>query len=100
MEVLGHTLTSPGETRWNSHFDCISRILHQDARPTYFTIYNFQETEIQYLEDHYQVLKPLATALDIRQSETNTYFGYLFPTLTSLANKWKNMKVDFQGPSH
>lgn len=32
-EVLGCTLSAPGETRWNSYFDSISRILHEDIRP-------------------------------------------------------------------
>lgn len=106
MEVLGHTLSCPGETRWNSYFDCISRILHEDTKPKLATLHqklglpHFKETEIQYLEDYCQVMKPLATALDILQGETNTYFGYLLPTLTSLANKWEKMKNDFHGPRH
>ncbi|CAH0552498.1 unnamed protein product [Brassicogethes aeneus] len=106
MEVLGHTLSYPGETRWNSYFDSISRILHEDTKPKMAALHqklglpNFKDAEIQYLEDYCQILKPLATALDILQGEINTYYGYLLPTLISLANQWEKMKAVFQDPRH
>lgn len=106
VEVLGHTLSSPGETRWNSYFDSISQILHEETKPKLAILHeklgltNFKENEIQYLEDCCQVMKPLAAALDILQGDTNTYFGYLLPTLISLANKWNKMKKYFQGARH
>lgn len=103
MGVLGHTLSCPGDTRWNSYYDSISRIINEDTKPKLLTLHqklglpNFKDNELQYLQDYCQIMKPLATALDILQGDLNTYFGFLLPTLTSLANKWKRMKVDFQG---
>ncbi|KAF2880779.1 hypothetical protein ILUMI_25407 [Ignelater luminosus] len=52
MEILGRTLSCPGETRWNSYFDCISRILHEDTNPKLATLHqklglpHLKETEI------------------------------------------------------
>lgn len=104
--VLGHTLSSPGDTRWNSSYDSISRILDKDTKPKLPILHqslgltNFTDIELQYLEDYCQILKPLATALDILQGESNTYFGFLLPTLISLSNKWRKMKANFQGPRY
>lgn len=36
-------------------------------------------------------MEPLAVALDILQSEENTYFGFLLPTVSILLSKYDDM---------
>lgn len=102
-DVLGRTLSCPGDTRWNSYFDCISRVTHSNTKPKIETLHqklglsNFKDNELQYLQDYCKIMNPLAIALDVLQGDTNTYFGFIIPTLTCFAKKWKKMKVDFQG---
>lgn len=97
--VLGHTLSYPGVTRWNSLFNSISQILRSKEKlPTLFASLNlnqmFKESELDYLKEYCSVLKPLATALDILQGEENMYFGYLLPCLGSLYMKFKRMESE------
>lgn len=39
-------------------------------------------------------MEPLARALDILQSDTGMYFGYLLPVLTSLQEKLDQLTTD------
>lgn len=95
--VLGHTLSYPGITRWNSYFDSVSQILNVKAKlPALcqrLNIKHFKETELQFLEEYCIVLKPLALTLDVLQGQDCVYYGYLLPSLLSLRNKWEKLKL-------
>ncbi|KAJ8930525.1 hypothetical protein NQ314_016672 [Rhamnusium bicolor] len=89
-EVLGHILSYPGATQWNSLFDEISQISrHKEKLPLLFEqldIINqvFKDTELQYLSEYCLILKPIANALDILQGENNTYLVmYYLPILNA-----------------
>lgn len=102
-DILGHTLSYPGITRWNSYFDSVSQILNVKAKlPSLcqrLNIKHFKETELQFLEEYCLVLKPLALTLDILQGQDCVYYGYLLPSLLSLRNKWEKLKLQGQGMS-
>lgn len=44
-------------------------------------------TELSFLSEYAAVMKPIAQALNILQSETKMFVGYLLPTLTILREK-------------
>lgn len=97
--VLGHSLSYPGVTRWNSYFDSITQILNvQDKLPTLSEQLGLKnglkDNEIEYLSEYVKILKPLALALDILQGEHNTHFGYIIPTIGSMYFKLKTLKDD------
>lgn len=92
VETLGHTLSYPGVTRWNSYYDSIKNILkNKNKLETLFERLNlnncFNENELLYLEEYCQVMEPLAATLDVFQGEENTFYGLLIPCLASLKNK-------------
>ncbi|CAG9832006.1 unnamed protein product [Diabrotica balteata] len=95
IKILGHTLSSPGATRWNSTFDAVSQILQaKEKLPILLqnlTLEPFKETELLYLEEYCLVMKPLALTLDLLQGEENVSFGYLLPSLISLINKYEKL---------
>ncbi|CAH0562887.1 unnamed protein product [Brassicogethes aeneus] len=100
LEVLGHNLSYPGATRWNSMFDAINQILKEkDKLCTLFEKLDikkqmFKESEIEYLTQYCIILKPLASALDILQGEKNAFFGFLLPCLGSLLKKFERMQFE------
>ena len=98
QEILGHTLSYPGPTRWNSFFDAITQILNEKNKLTHLLqrleLNCFKETEILYLEEYLKVLKPLAVTLDFLQGQNNTYYGYLLPSIISLRNKFNKLKTE------
>lgn len=96
METLGHTLSYPGVTRWNSFYDAINKILKsKDKLEVLFERLNlencFTENEVLYLEEYKQVMQPLADTLDVLQGEANTYYGLLIPCLAALKNKLEKL---------
>lgn len=95
--ALGHTLSYPGVTRWNSYYDSVSQILSEKVKlPTLFQRLNmkyFRETELKYLEEYCMVLKPLASTLDLLQGQDCVHYGFILPSLLSLRNKWEKLKL-------
>lgn len=97
-QILGHTLSYPGATRWNSMYDSISQILKcKEHFEELFEKLNikhqmFKDSEIEYLFEYCTILQPLANAIDILQGDQNTYFGYLLPCLGSLYKKFTRME--------
>lgn len=83
-QVLGHTLSYPGVTRWNSLYDSVSQILkdNQNLKSLFekLNIRNsmFKDTELHYLKEYCLVLQPLARALDVLQGDKKIFFGYFF----------------------
>ncbi|CAH0562812.1 unnamed protein product [Brassicogethes aeneus] len=96
-DALGHTLSYPGVTRWNSYYDSVSQILSEKLKlPSLFQRLNmnyFRETELKYLEEYCMVLKPLASTLDLLQGQDCVHYGYILPSLLSLRNKWEKIKL-------
>ncbi|XP_031327979.1 uncharacterized protein LOC116159179 [Photinus pyralis] len=99
-EVLGHHLSYPGITRWNSYYASVNQIVSErDKLPTLYeklSIKQFllKENEVEYLVEYLKVLKPLASALDILQADTNIYYGFVIPTIASLKIKLEKLKVE------
>lgn len=92
MDVLGHTLSRPGETRWNSLFDALQQIFNIKEKSLLLhrslNIKNiFKENEFDYIKEYLMCTSPVAEALDIMQSETNTYYGIALPCLLALRKK-------------
>lgn len=98
-ETLGHYLSYPGVTRWNSYYDALAQIFKEkdklnilfeklDLKP-----HILKETDLDYIEEYLKILQPLAYAIDILQGDQNTYFGSVLPTIGSLYTKFHNMKL-------
>uniref|UniRef100_A0A6P7H747 Uncharacterized protein LOC114347928 n=2 Tax=Diabrotica virgifera virgifera TaxID=50390 RepID=A0A6P7H747_DIAVI len=95
QNILGHTLSRPGITRWNSLYDSVKQILKEKVKlNTLFKkleLEPFKGTELLFLEDYCMVMEPLAHTLDFLQGEhaNNSFFGFLLPSLLSLINKYE-----------
>lgn len=90
--ILGHTLSRPGVTRWNSLYDSLKQI--QECREKYYELARalslkdvLKENEFLYISEHLECSHALAQAIDILQEEKNAYYGMLIPTLLSLRRK-------------
>ncbi|KAF9809414.1 hypothetical protein SFRURICE_003511 [Spodoptera frugiperda] len=75
QDVLQHTLSRPGETRWNSLFDSLKQI--QSIKEKNLLLHRslniknaFKENEFEYIKEYLICAAPVAEALNIMQSET------------------------------
>lgn len=93
QKILGHTLSYPTVTRWNSFFNSISQILSisKDNLTKLYRDLNLKENlkgaDLLYLQEYCCILKPIAETVDFLQGDTHTYFGYLIQSITSLKTK-------------
>lgn len=97
QDVLQHTLSRPGETRWNSLFDALQQILKlKDKNLLLHKSLNIKhaikDNEFEYLQEHLACVAPVAEALDIMQSEINTYYGIVLPCLLALRKKLQKIE--------
>lgn len=92
-DQLQHTLSRSGETRWNSFFDSMKQI--QSIKEKSLLLHRslniknvIKENEFEYIKEEYIICAaPVAEALDIMQSEKNTYYGIVLPCLMALRKK-------------
>lgn len=93
QSVLGHTLSRPGDTRWNSLFDSLTQIQKIKEKFSELTKAldlkqcSFTVSDHNYIEEFLFCLKPLSQALDILQGDKNVFYGMVFPTLLCLQRK-------------
>ena len=90
-ETLGTLLITPGDTRWNSVYDAVSRInlilTTPDLEAKFdklcddFEIRRLQPIQKTFIAEYIKVMGPLCQALDILQGEKAVSLGYLLPTL-------------------
>lgn len=99
--VLGHTLSYPCVTRWNSFYKSISQILEEKQKTAELALKLglkdneiMKDTDIQYLEEYCTILKPVAEALNFLQGQNYTFYGYLLPTILSLKVKLDRIKSE------
>lgn len=88
----------PGITRWNFHYNSITKILIEKDKLHELFIklgikQTFKENELEYLDEYCKVLSPLATALDVLQ-EHNTYYEYLLPCIATMRVKLNKLKTE------
>jgi hypothetical protein len=102
FDILGFRLSVPTVTRWNSHYNAISKIIQgQDDNGKInkacqaLNLPVFQQTEITFLKEYVAIMKPVAFALDLLQGENNCYFGYVLPTIKSLTNNIQKTTVSY-----
>lgn len=89
---LGRYFIVPNATRWNSLFDATDTfhklyISHKSEINLIMDKYKISRptsNEIEFLGEYVQVMKPLATSLDILQGQDYMYMGYLVPTIKKL----------------
>ncbi|KAJ8889893.1 hypothetical protein PR048_009398 [Dryococelus australis] len=97
--ILGCSLIYPCPTRWNSLYDSIVALMkHQNKLPEIIEklglTCNFNEAEVEYLQEYVEVTMPIALALDFLHSETNCFYGQLLPTLFSLKYKLQSVAAN------
>lgn len=97
-EKLGCHLKYPCATRWNSLFDSVTAILaHKTTINEVMKALSlpvFKESEMEFLQEYSDTLKPIAVALDMLQSEKENFWGELIPTLLITAAKFDHIEVN------
>lgn len=95
-DALGCSLTYPCPTRWNSLYDATIQLLKYKTKLNdlnlKLNLCAFKEIELEYLEEFCLLMKPIATALDYLQKETDCFYGQLLPTLFSLKQRLQNLQ--------
>ncbi|BES96944.1 Hypothetical protein NTJ_09757 [Nesidiocoris tenuis] len=94
QDILGHTLSGPGITRWNSLYDSMKQISKIRTKcPDVSKALKIKtqqcmtDEDFAYIEEYIECSKPLAELLDLLQGEKNVYFGNFIPSLYSLRRK-------------
>jgi len=97
---LGHQLSRPGDTRWNSLYDSLKQILkNKEKNCELFDALGLKnsmlkDSEYIYIEEHLKCVGPLAEALDILQGENNIFYGFVFPVIFSLRRKVQHLLLN------
>ena len=94
--ALGKHFVLPNLTRWNSAYDAMTRVneflcKQKHAMTTVFIsldVRPINAVEETFLREFLTVMKPLAIALDILQSDECVSAGFLLPTLTNVKEEW------------
>lgn len=98
-QVLGGCLIIPCETRWNSKYDAVNRILSLQSKINeYVTALKTHIPSAQHLQTlekedwtiismYVKVMSPVAAALDILQGEKDCSQGFILPTLFSMKHR-------------
>lgn len=93
-------LIVPNATRWNSTFYSMERI-HRIATQAdgllndiceQIGVATFRPAELAFIAEFVQAMQPLASALDIMQSELKCFMGILLPTIICLKKKLSAIK--------
>ncbi|GAA6073324.1 uncharacterized protein LOC116684675 [Tachysurus ichikawai] len=95
-------LLRPNDTRWNSLFLAVERIVRivreQGERAitavcSALKIPIFTPAELAFLEEYAKTTSPCAKALSVLQGETNVQLGCLVPTVTLLKTKLQQIRI-------
>ena len=101
--IVKVSLRAPGETRWNSTYDAIKRLLDERVRDKLSQIMDalkmarFKPIEIEILNEYLKVMSPIATALDKLQGEDHCFIGLLMPTVQQVRKKLLDMSTAHSG---
>ncbi|KAL4084938.1 hypothetical protein QTP88_027804 [Uroleucon formosanum] len=100
LQTLGHQLSRPGDTRWNSLYDSLKQILkNKEKNCELFEALGLKnsmlkDSEYIYIDEHLKCVGPLAEALDILQGENNIFYGFVLPVIFSLHRKVQNVLLN------
>uniref|UniRef100_A0A2H1VYL3 SFRICE_034675 n=1 Tax=Spodoptera frugiperda TaxID=7108 RepID=A0A2H1VYL3_SPOFR len=96
QDVLQHTLSRPGETRWNSLFDSLKQI--QSIKEKNLLLHRslniknaFKENEFEYIKEYLICAAPVAEALNIMQSETTYIMPLIEAYRQGVENRFKKI---------
>jgi len=105
---LGTLLVTPGDTRWNSVFDAVSKVckllsVPEDEAKFDKVCDDLKVTRLLpvqkiFINEYVRAMKPVACALDILQSEKSTGLGYLLPTLAVITGQLDALLEDSAHP--
>jgi len=100
-DSLGMLLVTPGETRWNSMYDAVTRVYNilcvSDMEVKFdklcdeLDIKRLQPVQKTFVKEYVAVMKPVCYGLDILQGETkkDIGLGFLLPTLVVMKAQLK-----------
>ncbi|XP_030577209.1 uncharacterized protein LOC115774195 [Archocentrus centrarchus] len=95
-------LLRPNETRWNSLFLAVERIIRimkeqgEGAITAVFSalkIPMFTPAELSFLAEYVKTMSPFAKAVDVLQGEASVQMGWLVPTVTLLKTKLQHLRI-------
>ena len=90
-EALGCSLRLPCVTRWNSLYDAVLLLVkHKEKLNSVcqqLSIPVFRQTEVEFLCEFAEAVKPVACALDRLQGDKNSFYGELTPALLNVESK-------------
>ena len=100
-DAFGVGLKRPNATRWNSVFLATERLVrlineHENTFSdmcSQLDVPRFSDVEVAFLTEYVSIMRPVAQALNILQSEAKMYMAYLLPTITSLKDKLHHKQV-------
>ena len=87
IDLYGLGLKKPNQTRWNSVFMAVQRLVRlinehgEETLCSKLDLPKLTGLELTFLMEYITVMKPLAQALNIMQSESNMFMGFLLPTI-------------------
>ena len=93
VDIIATSLRTPGETRWNSTFDAVKRLLEPRVRSKLpqlmetLKLPQFSKIELEVLDEYVKFMGPVAIALDRLQGESQCFLGLLMPTIQQVAKK-------------
>ena len=92
---LGHTLSRPGATRWNSLYDALKNIIKIKNKNSQIVraleVRNpIREADFDNIEEFVQCADPIAKAPDLLQAD-ESFYGIVMPCLLALRQKLQKL---------
>ena len=101
-EALGTLLVTPGDTRWNSTYDAMSKVSNIISNPNLEAKFDslcdelvgkrFMPLQKTFINEYVSVMAPVCCALDVLQGDKATCLGYLLPTLNETLHQLLDLK--------
>lgn len=96
VAITGKASSSPCVTRWNSIFDCLNDLITVkqflgsvcDA----LELPKFKDTDLEFLAEYIECVKPIAEALNRLQGEKNCFYGELLSVLLQTQKKLQKLQ--------
>ncbi|VDK47616.1 unnamed protein product [Anisakis simplex] len=97
---LGVRLIVPSDTRWNSFYDaivCLNKVVETKRANLRRAMIQqgltaFSEEDYEFWTEYAHVMNPVATAIDVVQSDEGAYLGWLLPVCATASIKLNEIK--------
>lgn len=97
-ELFGLEILIPNRQNWSSFLEGIDCLLSgRDVLEgifMFFELHQFEETELEFLEEYVKVMDPMTEALNVLQDVADLHMGSFVPTILTVKEKLEELSLE------